>query len=743
MKKVVWISLCLLFGIGSIASARQAPRESRPPGKQIKVDTHYHIDMDRPLDEQKLFASVQPDTHWLGSWTFDSGQSCSAEAWVGGDLTGQWGCYWHIANNTELNGGDFGGLIVLAGNQSLWCGAPPDPSDEFLCGYAALPGYGNGWDQGWCMRCIEVPDTEEVVIDYLIIWDSEPGYDYTYVEYATKNTCDSLTHPDFIESTDWNVLNVYNGVGNTSASDTIPAGQSGAIKIRFHFESDGAWSDQDGLWNTDGAVIIDNLSVTLENSGIVDFEDFEYNAIEGGENVGDTQTADGDWVCCVLSGYGDFSGLYPGLALLQEDPCNVNLTCMWSFINGTDVDYSCGGHPEQDALPFVNERGQYLATGVWSPQIDWTGTGNDVVCSFDVYRDLPLNNLMFYGWGIRSIDAAGCPGGWRDIAWVYYGGNKDWFRTRYPVGQLISPGAEKVQVAMNAWDMCPFWCIVYGTGSCHSHSPLFDNVELYRVATTGPRWSIRDIDQFNDTFPENGTSVGTGRIDMALDRLPSSSPGIMPGDSAKVLVSDPDAGLGTDAYTGFGPSVYFYMRRDPGPMIKPIATTRVEEDEFRWPLVDSVTAGGEKWYMFRMDTCFTEPNGPRTGPIPDAFCIDINDHYFTNGDTIWFFFGGHNALNEWTWWSQFTGTVDNIEKVAKSYLWRMDGLFNYAMEMQILPGAGIARGGDILYVDNFSGRGAQPYFDSAFGANAILDEVDRFDKRGPSSLVRRLVMRRA
>jgi hypothetical protein len=689
--------------------------------------------MDRPLEDQILFTTVQADTTWLGQWTFDAGANCTPEGWVSLDVTAQTGCYWHIADATELDGGNFGGLIVLSGDQSLWCGASPDPGDEVLCGYATLPGYGNGWDQGWCMHCIDVPDTEEVYIEYLIAWDSEPGYDYTYVEYATKSSCDSLTHPDFIHNTDWNILNTYDGVGNGSASDTIPSGHEGKIKIRFHFTSDGAWSDQDGLWNTDGAVILDNVTIRDETGYIYDYEDFEYKMGEGGENPGDTQTADGDWECCLVSGYGDYAGLYPGLTLLQEDPCKTRLTCMWSFINGTTVNYACGGHPEQDAVPFMNERGQAIANMVVSPPVDWVGSGTSAMLEFDVYRDLPIPNVVFYNWSIRSIDASGCPGGWRDRGFGYYGGNKDWIRAMMPCGDLIKANAEKIQVMLMVFDMCPYWCIIYGDGDCHSHSPLFDNVEIYRISTTGPQWSVRDIDLFQDTFPENGTSVGTGRIDMALDRLPSRNPGILPGDSAKVLVSDPTTDIGSDTYTGFGSSVYFYMRRDPGPGIKPIATTKVEEDSFRWPLVDSVMAGGEKWYMFRMDTCFTQV--PRGGPVPNAFCIDINDHYFTNGDTILFFFGAHNALNEWTWWSQFTGTVNNIEETARKCTGCMDGKEYNAMEMQILPGEGVANGGDVLYVDNFSGRGAQPYFESAFNMAGILRKVDRFDKRGPSSLV--------
>ena len=28
---------------------------------------------------------------------------------------------------------------------------------------------------------------------------------------------------------------------------------------------------------------------------------------------------------------------------------------------------------------------------------------------FDVYRDLPFENLVFYYWGFRSYDESGCP----------------------------------------------------------------------------------------------------------------------------------------------------------------------------------------------------------------------------------------------------------------------------------------------------------------------------------------------
>jgi hypothetical protein len=56
----------------------------------------------------------------------------------------------------------------------------------------------------------------------------------------------------------------------------------------------------------------------------------------------------------------------------------------------------------------------------------------------------------------------------------------------------------------------------------------------------------------------------------------------------------------------------------------------------------------------------------------------------------------------------------------------------YPDEMTILPSLAY-EGGDILYVDGMNFRGAQPYFDDAFAKMGLLDEVDRYDIRGPSS----------
>ena len=127
--------------------------------------------------------------------------------------------------------------------------------------------------------------------------------------------------------------------------------------------------------------------------------------------------------------------------------------------------------------------------------------GFAVNLEFSVYRDLSYNSLVFYVSHVRSI-TDGNPGPWRDRGLVYYGNQKDWLVHSEPVGDLLDAGATHVQIALGAWDMCDAWCGIIGSGACHSHAPLLDNVRLLRMDVSGPQWSIRDMDQFQDNFVE-------------------------------------------------------------------------------------------------------------------------------------------------------------------------------------------------------------------------------------------------
>jgi hypothetical protein len=698
--------------------------EAKKPAKNKVSRTHYITDeigesrsLDLQFDRRELKATAVHDTFVLGSWTFDTGGFADPQGWTGQDRTLPEGCFWHVDDLAGLGGGTFGGLNPLEGSQSLWCGIRPDVNDIIACRYAVPPGYGNDWDQSWCFKCIEVPDTEYVVIEYLASWDSEPGYDYTYLEYFTKGTCDSLQRLEDIISGYhagyWENLYTFDSsYSKVFRSDTIHAGHQGAIKIRFRFRSDGSWSDEDALYDTDGAILIDSITVKAELSGMLDFEDFE------GESIGDTVTTDGDWYYDQLSGYGMYAALFPGGTVLQEDPCYTNTSFLWAFFNGSTSTYECGGHPEQASIPYGNARGQYFYNEIWSPHLEWTGPGTLTELVFDVYRDMKVDDLVFYTWFVRSwVD--GCPGEWRNnLYWLLYGSTKTWSRVTIPIEHLIEPGASHIQIALASFDGCmiPLDACFLAYVKCHSHGPLFDNVEVRRIDINGPYWSVKDYDLFQDTFPTNGTSLGTGRIDAAMDVVSFGYPNIQPGDSSTVTCSDSEFGIRTpDPRSGSGSAVYLYFRVDPS---RPLGAD-AEGDATRWPLVDSISCSGEMWYLFRCDTVFTEDAGPRTSPVENMWCVDLNDNYFTNGDTLWFFFGAENAINEWSWWSEFTGATDNIYEVCLA-----------SMEMQILP----TSMSDYLYVDYYDGLGAQPYFDDFFRfVGCCEDEIDRFDSRGPTT----------
>jgi hypothetical protein len=699
MKKTLVISLCLLL-VASFALARNVDKGTA----DVKIRTESAVSDNSALNALEGTLpnrAAAQGTTFLAYYTFDSGPNCVTEGWTTADVTAQTGDYFHVDDFAGLGGGITGLLVPLEGAQSLWCGARVNAASLILCGYAVLPGYGNNWNQAFCTAsCLTV--TTGVTVNFSVFWDSEPGYDATTLQ---MDVCDDA----------W--VDLYGGIGgfDGTGTDTLSIAiadslHSGSLRVRFNFVADGAWSDQDGLWNTDGAIVIDELGIDDVNGPVLASENFE------SENVGDID-AD-EWVSCTPPGYGDYAALYPGLALVQEDPCASLLSCMWTFYTGSTEDYSCGGWPGQTTVPYENSRGQYIINEVWSPNIAYAGSGSVWELTFDTYRDLPLGPLMFYVWHVRSIDAAGCPGGWADYNFVYYGGGKDWLRRTFGFGQFLEPGATHIQIAVGAQDMCPFWAGVYGDCLCHSHAPLIDNIEVNRVAALGPQWNVRDLDLFQDTFSSDGTITGKARADAANDILPSSSAGITPGDSVSVEVGDPDSGMGL-ALDGRA-AVYGFFRVDGPNEAQPSAAL---VDDARYTVIGTVAANGQTWTQIQMDSSYTAGGSVVNGD----YNIDLNDNLFVPGDTVWFFFGAVNANSNWTYYSEASPGprgYDDIDYVA-----------SLADEFTILPAAGYVRGGDILYVDGMNFRGSQPYFDTAFQQMGIFDEVDRYDIRGPSSAV--------
>jgi len=718
-RGVVGLTLALVL-LPAAASAREKAAE--PP---LRFERYAPPASDVRLDSPRLnhVTTAVSTTFIATGYDFDTGPNCDMQGWTTVDATIE-ARYFHVASGVapdgELNGGDYGDLVPLVGDQSLWCGLPPDTAAFPQCGFEGAPGYGNSWTQIWATKqCVDL--TSDGAITYVFTVDSEAGYDATYVE-ASK--CGEDT---------WVLLDGGNGVFDEKFVDStrttpIPWAwfDSAAIEIRFRFRSDGAFSDEDGFYIGDGALLLDDVVVTDASGTLVPLETFE------DESPGDLETQDWRAGTGVVP-FGDYAGLKYGLDVLQEDLCWQNLSCYWEFFDGAQTstfDYACGGHPGQLAMPHGDASIGYMANEIWSPVLPWTGTGTAGNLEFDVYRDLPLDNLQFYVWRARWYEGP-CPAPWRDRGELYNGDERAWVRDVHQYADLVTPYLvpTHVQFALGAVDMKGYWGPgagpnPVGSGACHSHAPLLDNFVAYRLPFVGPAWSVREMDLFQDTFPRDGTLTGTGRADMAQDPYHGYQQAeYFPGDSVVVKCTDNVTGI--FAVTGspyFHRPVYCFVSVSPPDAAK--AGANLENTNLigglpRFPFVGMVNAAGKEWTQLHCDRLRYQTNQVAS---TDRYCIDLPDDLFEAGDTIEYFFGAHNLDNEWSYWSREAGTVYAIAEAAA-----------WPMEFQILPGKAAITGGDVLYVDGMDGLGAQPYFDIAFQQLGISDWVDRFDVNAPSS----------
>ncbi|MCI0479178.1 hypothetical protein L0Y59_01400, partial [Candidatus Uhrbacteria bacterium] len=251
---------------------------------------------------------------------------------------------------------------------------------------------------------------------------------------------------------------------------------------------------------------------------------------------------------------------------------------------------------------------------------------------------------------------------------------------------------------------------------------------------------------------------------MAQDVLPSTKKGIVPGDSLKIVCTDP-AGLAADLTNTTRTdtkAVYVFVKvtdRFDNPVagknglaIQSPDILRFPADtgvSLRYPLIPGLAPVG--WDAYRLDLSKTASGGN----VKDTFCGDLmdlaagpdgppyhaltenvaaNTGIFAPGDVVRYFFGAKNTTGGWSYYHRTfagqgagrrTGTIS--EAVASP------------MEWSVLPDAGRLAGdlGDILLVDDADDRGgpAQLYFDNAFMYMGLTERVDRYDVLGPSSVV--------
>lgn len=754
MKKALVLSLVVLFAMSltSVAFAKKATRDTYRISEPL-FDNEV-LPPDLAGQAGPSLSAAAADTFNLAWYGFDTGGLPDEMGWTKVDLYDQLDNFWHVADDTELDGGlgpnppfpsPNGQLNPLSGDQSMWCGKYADTQAPY-CGWS-LPGYGNNWDQTLTAGPLVC---DSLTLSYTVYWDAEDGYDWTNLEWSTN--ADDPNEANIV----WNEFAVgdtfsaspghYDGHGpfpgdggfgallteSFGVGPQLAGGSAtGKFWVRFHCQSDGAWSGEDNLWLTDGMILVDDITLDRRNADgtliVSDFEDFE----SPGSSPGDHSA--GLWTGAATPAFAHYHALYPGITVLQEDPCFTVFNNVWAFFDDPNItNYFChtpDPKPLQGAMPYKNDRDQYMFNEIWSPLIPNVGAGDLYFLNFDVYQDMPLDNLQFYVWHVRQYPSGvgSCPGLWEDDFNVYWdaGLPRQWVRydnvnfAAWNVSPQLQGNPTHIQIALGAWDYCGFVCGQFGTGSCHSHAPLLDNVHLQRVNVLGPQYTALHIyDFFQDNFAADGTTTGHSRADIALDVQNNQNPAVLPGDSAVVTVG----GITTDAFTGIGPSVYAYVAVWPqGQLDKTGAHLEAPETRGavgkRFPFVDTQVHDGVTWYCFRMDSVFTQAGGLDV----DKYCVDLNDWVFTPCDTVCYVICAKGPSGD-TYLSRFGQGSRGFFTTPD--LWTA---LNSPMEFTILPAGGWKNGGDILYVDYADGGLTQLFYDTAFEILQIDDIIDRYD----------------
>jgi hypothetical protein len=512
-------SLFLLVGLcvaAGAASAREAPRQELT----IVEDGCGTTDAEVVLGH---FGVAQAGTTWIGwkpggsigwngVWDFDDRglSSCPiendhdeylkngayAQGWTSEDAFGQKGLYWHAEDFAEP--GFACSPSPISGGYSAWCGRVAAAPGE--C-FTDAPGYGHNWDQWLCRTVTLDPVTPR--LRYMFTSHTEPDYDYAYVfidaEYPdscgwigdlgdTLRCCDGQKPVTVVD------IDLSNPAADPDLCDNVTASDySGdSVKICFVVVSDGAWDDEDGIYDTcDGALTVDDIFIdTAPSSGDSVVSDFETGTLEG-------------WERCAGWSAGDYAAIRHRSSFVNHDVCGFDNCgmedCVLAFWNpNIGGQYGNGGHYNGD----FHKR-------AWSPAIDMSPYPHrGYVMRFDMYGDLPIPNWIFYRYYCSYVQDPGCPAGsWSPPIsdnYVYYSPYPRCRERQWGFSQFVPANAESVKIGVSVWAGCEVWCVPCTNGN---ETPIFDNVQLGVWDLSSPQASMRAVDNYTDSWPEHDTLV--------------------------------------------------------------------------------------------------------------------------------------------------------------------------------------------------------------------------------------------
>ncbi|MGE5180344.1 MAG: FlgD immunoglobulin-like domain containing protein [Bacteroidota bacterium] len=350
---------------------------------------------------------------------------------------------WHIAPNFACQG------------HAFWCGLV----DSTWTGDPDRSGYDNNWVQTLQNYVDLTGASSPVKMGFKHSMNLEPGYDFGILEV-------------FDPVWDWIPLATFTGqIPNGSAlcdtfniqiPDSIIA-KNPVVSFRFLMQTDLQGSSADGLYPAAKGWVVDNVSVQAQGGDLRFFDDMESGM--------------GTWTVSTFPPVGDFWRITN--ARLTQALCNSDTSQVWS-----PADPSSGS--------LVARMDDQLV----SPPVA-TGGAAQVFLGFDVYRNLPFSNCMYYSIGYRSRKAGLPWSGWLDpTGLLYYGNENEWLRQTVTLPGAA--GSDSVQVRLEAKDYAAIFCD--GVSSAAGTRLYFDNLDVRTLASSGPSLATSETSLLNDTF---------------------------------------------------------------------------------------------------------------------------------------------------------------------------------------------------------------------------------------------------
>jgi type IX secretion system substrate protein len=626
------------------------------------------------------------------------GGGANMNGWESADLSLKTEEIWHVDTYN-----------AVAGVYSAWCG-----EIRFdVCGEGdVVGGYGQNYHELLVFRGTVADNAApcNVVVTATVHHNTEAGWDYVHLGYFKAGLAIETVWTGDGVATDVAINQTMIYAGGEYVGD-----DNDEVRIAWQVLSDGAADDSDCQNPTNGAIQVDNITVTMDNdlgAGSY-YDDFELNTL-------------GNWAVEFPLGVGDYTHLRT--LLRDADACRSDYSPTACFL-ADDIMFDTMGLPSQTCQDWCYGNGGYIvntqggAAGptfvlnnqVMSPVVEWPAGYPGGSLEFDVYRHFELGSAssgFFYVWGVRSIntgiaaDIELAP--WVARGFVYYGG-PDYIRGGdLGLISLLEPAATHLQVRVGVDEAGPSWGWDTDNGT---PAPYFDNVRVLAFDQAGPGMNTREIDLAQSSFPSNhllslGVDMGLNdiRFDMATDISLQTETYNLPGDSLVVVITavrssttDVATLVEADVAGAFAPRLMFSLKGNPA-FDASVRTFAAEQD---WAdlggVITSQVGVDYVGYTYGFPAFH---NGARTA---DEFGFDLPDeNFFYPGDVIHYYFESWDEL---------------------------DGGYESSTLPNDLTGFGVFDTGPLTYASAFKCRGLPTMFDDAGDQPSILFWND-FANRG-------------